>query len=87
MITYEAALTTDSWTEILGGKTSIYFDILSKDPVGINFQENGEPALDAPTNVVFPSRGGWDFHSSGFATGQKIYAKALKGPAELVVVR
>ena len=87
MKTYEAALSSTEWFEILSDNTSVFFDILGNKPVALNFAENGIPALDAPSVLVYPQKGGWDFQLSGVPLGQRLYAKATQDTIEIVVVR
>jgi len=88
VITYEATIAKDSWTELLNGETSLFLDITGSTPIGLYFSELSTiPPLDAPISIVYPHKGGWDFQTSGLAVGQKLFARGLNYDVEVTVVR
>jgi hypothetical protein len=88
MKTYEATVSSATWLELLNGEVSVYVDIADNNPIGLYFAETDEtPPLDAPMNIIYPNKGGWDFQTSGLPFGQRIFARSLDDDVEILVVR
>ena len=88
MITYEENLSSSSWTEILNNETSLFLDITGNTPIGLYFSEVTDiPAMDAPISIVYPSKSGWAFQTSGLAVGQKLFARGVAYDVQITVVR
>ena len=81
-------LTATEWTEILGGNNSLAMQITTSNKVRLHFNDSDTaPAIDAVSVLVdsFPPR--WDFDCQSQVGQARVWARADKTPASVVVVR
>ena len=86
MNTFSVTLSDSAYTEVLGGFSTIAFDIKAQPAVTILFTEtNDTPDPSTVGNNLRTWNDGWDFQGSGFEAGiQRIW---LKGDNSIVGVR
>lgn len=85
MTTFEQALSTTAWTELLNGGSSLYLNQLGADEVSILFTVTAStPAATTQGTPIKPQADDWDFEATGLAAGiQRIWGKS-KGDAVTV---
>ena len=85
MTTFEQALSTTAWTELLQGGSEIYLNQLGGDEVSILFTDTGTtPSATTQGTPIEPQTDDWDFEASGLVAGtQRIWGKS-KGNAVTV---
>lgn len=86
MISFEATLTPDAWTEVLNGGTYIAFDIVSAVSVEVYFTVTASPPDSAANGVQimsYPSS--WDYEGVGLELAeQRVW---LRGNTQIRGVR
>lgn len=73
MKTFELDLTGE-WQEVLQGKPSVSFDMVSSSTVEVYYNETASTPLLAGNKIqTWPN--GWDFQSGVHSSGQRIWVK------------
>lgn len=88
MQTVAVTLASSAWTEILNGNNALALQIKTANNVLLHFNDSATPpALDAPAVLVdsFPPR--WDFDCQSQTGQSRVWARAERSPASIVVVR
>lgn len=81
-------LTADQWTEILGANNGLALQVETSNNVRLHFNDSATPPeLDAASILVqsFPPR--WDFDCDSQVGQSRVWARADRSPARVVVVR
>jgi hypothetical protein len=88
MQTLDFDLTADSWEEILGHNNSIGLQLKTSNNVRLHFNDSDTaPALDAPHFLIqsWPPR--FDFECQSQGGQARVWARADRAPASVVVIR
>jgi hypothetical protein len=81
-------LTQGVWTEILGNNNALALQVITANGIRLHFNDSATaPALNAPSILVdsFPPR--WDFECQEQLGQSRVWARADKTPAQIIVVR
>jgi len=75
--TFEQALSTTAWTELLSGGSALYLNQLSRNPVQVLFTDTAStPSAATAGTPLDPQTDDWDFEATGLVAGtQRIWGK------------
>lgn len=81
-------LTADAWTEVLGNNNSLALQVKTANGVRLHFNNSATaPSIDAAHILIesWPPR--FDFECQGQFGQSRVWARADRTPARIVVVR